>query len=129
LEEVFKKEFPNAKIQRCQVHVAWQVLPKVSQKLKEPIAHGLRSIFYASSGGEGPRVFGELKSRWEGELPKFFHKTSRDKENINRYPPSMDLRSYGAIVYVWLLTPSALPATSTEKYFNVVVVAITIGPV
>jgi putative transposase len=35
LEKVFKEEFPNAKVQRCQVHVARNVLAKVPRKLKK----------------------------------------------------------------------------------------------
>lgn len=34
LEKVFREEFPHAKVQRCQVHVARNVLAKVPQKLK-----------------------------------------------------------------------------------------------
>ena len=49
LEKVFKEEFPKAKVQRCQVHVARNVLAKVPRKLKRAVADDLRSIFYASS--------------------------------------------------------------------------------
>jgi putative transposase len=49
LEKVFTEEFPNAKVQRCQVHVARNVLAKVPQKLKKTVADDLRSLFYASS--------------------------------------------------------------------------------
>ncbi|PXF55799.1 MAG: IS256 family transposase, partial [Deltaproteobacteria bacterium] len=49
LEAVFKQEFPSAKVQRCQVHVARNVLAKVPKKLKKEVADDLRSIFYASS--------------------------------------------------------------------------------
>lgn len=69
LEKVFKEEFPQAKVQRCQVHVARNVLAKVPRKLKQPVADGLRSIFYASSEEKARRLFGDLKSRWENELP------------------------------------------------------------
>ena len=37
LEKVFKEEFPKAKVQRCQVHVARNVLAKVPRKLKKEI--------------------------------------------------------------------------------------------
>ena len=49
LEGVFKEEFPQAKVQRCQVHVARNVLAKVPKKLKKEVADDVRSIFYASS--------------------------------------------------------------------------------
>ena len=48
LETVFNEEFPKAKVQRCQVHVAKNVLAKVPKKLKQSVADDMRSIFYAS---------------------------------------------------------------------------------
>ena len=49
LEMVLKEEFPKAEVQRCQVHVARNVLARVPKKLKQGVADGMRSIFYASS--------------------------------------------------------------------------------
>ena len=49
LETVFREEFPKAKVQRCQVHVARNVLAKVPKKFKQDVANNLRSIFYARS--------------------------------------------------------------------------------
>jgi putative transposase len=69
LEKVFKEEFPQAQVQRCQVHVARNVLAKVPQKLKQPIADEVRSIFYASSEEKAREFFRDLKFRWENELP------------------------------------------------------------
>ena len=48
LEKVFLEEFTSAKVQRCQVHVARNILAKVPKKLKKKIADEVRSIFYAS---------------------------------------------------------------------------------
>ena len=48
-ESVFGEEFPKAKIQRCQVHVAPNVLAKVLKKLKQAVANDVRTIFYTSS--------------------------------------------------------------------------------
>jgi putative transposase len=69
LERVFKTEFPKAKIQRCQVHVARNVLAKVPRKLKQAVADDLRSIFYASSKKKAIKFFCEFKQKWEKELP------------------------------------------------------------
>ncbi len=38
LEKVFSEEFSNAKIQRCQVHVAKNILAKVPMRLKSVVA-------------------------------------------------------------------------------------------
>lgn len=69
LEAVFAQEFPNAKTQRCQVHVVRNILAKVPRKLKQPIADQVRSIFYASSKSKAMEFFSEFKDRWEKELP------------------------------------------------------------
>jgi len=69
LEKVFADEFPAAKVQRCQVHVARNVLAKVPQKFKEPVADGMRSIFYASSREKAREFFSEFKAKWEAQIP------------------------------------------------------------
>ena len=58
-------EFPKVRIQRCQVHVARNVLAKVSRKL----ADDMRSIFYASSKKKARKFFYEFNQKWEKELP------------------------------------------------------------
>jgi putative transposase len=69
LERVFLEEFPHAKVQRCQIHVARNVLAKVPRKLKKTIADEVRSIFYASSKSKALEFFGQFKSRWQNEIP------------------------------------------------------------
>lgn len=69
LEKVFKEEFANAKIQRCQVHVAKNVLAKVPRKLKQAVADDMRSIFYASSKDKALELFDQFKQRWDKQLP------------------------------------------------------------
>jgi putative transposase len=69
LENVFKEEFPNSKVQRCQVHVARNVLAKVPKKLKKDVADDLRSIFYASSKKKAFAFFNQFQDRWENDLP------------------------------------------------------------
>ena len=69
LEKVFTEEFPNAKVQRCQVHVARNVLAKVPRKLKKTIADETRSIFYASTKNKALEFYDQFKARWEKEIP------------------------------------------------------------
>lgn len=69
LETVFKEEFSQAKIQRCQVHVARNVLAKVPKKYKQDIADEMRSIFYASSREKSRELFKTFKERWHRILP------------------------------------------------------------
>jgi putative transposase len=67
LEKVFREEFAQSKVQRCQVHVSRNVLAKVPQKLKQAVADDLRSIFYASSREKAREMFPKLS----GELSDF----------------------------------------------------------
>jgi len=69
LEKVFREEFPKSKVQRCQVHVARNVLAKVPQKLKQPVADDMRSIFYASSKAKALEFASQFNERWQKEIP------------------------------------------------------------
>ncbi|OPY68895.1 MAG: Transposase, Mutator family [Syntrophorhabdaceae bacterium PtaU1.Bin034] len=69
LEKVFQEEFSHAKIQRCQVHVAKNVIAKVPRKLKREVADDLRSIFYASSRKKAEEFAVTFAAKWEKDLP------------------------------------------------------------
>lgn len=69
LEGVFMEEFPRAKVQRCQVHVARNILAKVPRKLKKKVSDEVRSIFYASSRKKAIQFFNGFKTKWKNELP------------------------------------------------------------
>ncbi len=81
LEKVFKEEFPSAKIQRCQVHVARNVLAKVPKKLKQAVADDMRSIFYASSKDKAKELFKAFRERWEKDLPSAVKTLERSIEH------------------------------------------------
>ena len=84
LEKVFKEEFYNSEVQRCQVHVAntkadvykangfmsaGVVLSKVQVKHKKEVADDLRSIFYASSKDKAVGFFKEFKNKYDKDFP------------------------------------------------------------
>jgi putative transposase len=69
LERVFTEEFTKAKVQRCQIHVARNVLAKVPKKLKKNVADQVRSIFYASSKSKAIEFFESFKAMREKDLP------------------------------------------------------------
>jgi putative transposase len=69
LEKVFREEFPKGKVQRCQVHVARNVLAKVPKKLKQEVADDIRSIFYASSREKAMEFSTQFTKRWQKEVP------------------------------------------------------------
>lgn len=69
LEKVFTEEFPKSKVQRCQVHVARNVLCKVPKKLKQEVVDDIRSVFYAKSRSKADMFMNEFKLKWEKEIP------------------------------------------------------------
>lgn len=69
LEAVFTEEFPKAKIQRCQVHVARNVLAKVPKKRKQDVSDNLRDIFYAESRVNSKAAYQAFRDKYAQELP------------------------------------------------------------
>lgn len=69
LEKVFKEEFSEAKIQRCQVHVARNVISKVPRNMKEKVADDMRSVFYADTKKKALLFFEEFKRKYEKDVP------------------------------------------------------------
>lgn len=69
LEKVFHEEFIKAKIQRCQVHVARNVICKVPRKHKQEVADDIRSIFYASTKKKAWKFFYDFERKWEKDHP------------------------------------------------------------
>jgi len=69
LEKVFEEEFKGAVVQRCQVHVARNVMSKVPHKMREKVADEVRSIFYASTEKKARAFFESFKKNYEREIP------------------------------------------------------------
>lgn len=69
LELVFKDEFPQADIQRCQVHVQRNILCKVPKKLKEEVADDVRSVFYSKTKNKALEFAEKFNKKWSKDLP------------------------------------------------------------
>lgn len=81
LETVFREEFPQASTQRCQVHVARNVLAKVPKKFKDEVASDLRSVFYADSRQTADKCFGTFKQKWQKIVPSAVECLERSVES------------------------------------------------
>lgn len=81
LERVFQEEFKNAKIQRCQVHVARNVLSKVPKKIKREVADKLRDIFYSSNRNKAKSKFEIFKEEYEEKIPTAVKSLSNNINN------------------------------------------------
>lgn len=80
LEAVFREEFPQAKTQRCQVHVARNVLAKVPRALKAKVAADLKPIFYAPSRPEALEACERFRDKWAGVVPSALASLERSLE-------------------------------------------------
>jgi putative transposase len=69
LEKVFREEFSNAKVQRCTVHVARNVLAKVPKSLKEKVSDKMRDIFYASDKKKAIENYEAFAQEYRKEIP------------------------------------------------------------
>jgi putative transposase len=69
LERVFEEEFPRAKVQRCQVHVARNVLTKVPRCRKQEVADRLRDVFYAETRDRAWEAYRRFYETYAQELP------------------------------------------------------------
>lgn len=81
LEKVFLEEFKNSRVQRCQVHLARNVLAKCPHKIKQAVADDLRSIFYASSKKKAESFYKEFERKWGKEIPSAFKSLETNLEN------------------------------------------------
>lgn len=69
LEKVFKEEFSEAKIQRCQVHVARNVMSKVPHNMRQKVADDMRSVFYSDTKKKALSFFDQFKQKYEKDIP------------------------------------------------------------
>ena len=69
LEKVFEEEFPNAKTQRCTVHVTRNVLTKVPRSLQEETGDKLRDIFYAPNRKRAIENYKTFVNEYRGTIP------------------------------------------------------------
>jgi putative transposase len=72
LEKVFLEEFKNGKVQRCQVHLARNVLAKTPHKIKQQVADDLRSVFYATTKKKADAFYKDFERKWAKEIPSAF---------------------------------------------------------
>ena len=85
LEKVFLEEFSHSKVQRCQVHVARNVLAKVPKKQKQAVADDVRSIFYASDKTKAKEFLRVFQDKWKSTLPSAVKCLENSFESCTNY--------------------------------------------
>ena len=70
LAAAVRRFLPEARRQRCTVHLQRNVLAKVPHRLRKRVAREVAAVFQASGLVEAKKVLAELKARWHRELPE-----------------------------------------------------------
>jgi putative transposase len=70
LAAAVRRFLPEARRQRCTVHLQRNVLVKVPHRLRKRVARDIAKIFQAPALAEAKKLVAELKARWGGELPE-----------------------------------------------------------
>lgn len=65
-----RRFLPEARRQRCTVHLQRNVLAKVPRRLRNRVAREVALIFQAPGLGEAKRLLAEFRARWRKELPE-----------------------------------------------------------
>ncbi len=85
LEKVFLEEFSSSKVQRCQVHVARNILAKVPKKLKQAVADDVRSIFYATNKTKAKEFLRLFQDKWNTTVPSAVKCLENNFESCTTY--------------------------------------------
>jgi putative transposase len=85
LETVFREEFPQARTQRCQVHVVRNVLAKVPRKLKTEVAADIKPVFYAPSRLQALEAYERFREKWQAIVPSAVASLERSLEACLTY--------------------------------------------
>ena len=69
LEKVFEEEFPDAKIQRCTVHVTRNVITKVPCSMRKEVGDKLTDIFYAPNKKDAIGNYNAFIEEYQDRIP------------------------------------------------------------
>jgi transposase-like protein len=70
LAAAVRRFLPEARQQRCTVHLLRNVTAKVPRRLRKRVAREVGAIFQASGLGKAKQRLAEVKARWTQELPE-----------------------------------------------------------
>lgn len=65
-----RKLLPEARRQRCTVHLQRNVLAKVPHRLRKRVAREVSAVFNADGLDEARKLLGAFQARWDKELPE-----------------------------------------------------------
>jgi putative transposase len=85
LEDTFRRCFPRAQTQRCQVHAKRNALRRVRKADRPAFSAGLSRVFYAGSASEARQQFHAFQEQWQPHFPGAVAVIERDLDSLLRF--------------------------------------------
>jgi len=82
LEGIFRKKFPKARVQRCQIHKSRNVLAKVPRRLQEEVRTVMNAVFYNESEQASRAALATFRDQWGRRCPDATACLERDLDAI-----------------------------------------------
>lgn len=82
LEALFRRLFPRAVVQRCQVHAKRNAIARVTKKDRGAFKADLDRVFYASSESAARKAWHSLKEHWSRSYPSAVQTIEKDLESL-----------------------------------------------
>lgn len=82
LADAFREAFPRARVARCWVHKARNVLPRVPKRLQAGFLQDWDRVQYAADRNSAEQAWTELKERWEKVCNDAVRCLERDREEL-----------------------------------------------
>jgi len=85
LEAAFRRCFPRAQTQRCQVHAKRNALRRVRKADRPAFSADLSRVFYAGSASEARQQFHAFRKQWHPQFPGAVSVIERDLDSLLRF--------------------------------------------
>jgi putative transposase len=85
LEAIFRRYFPQAQTQRCQVHAKRNALRRVRKAERPAFSAALSRVFYAGSAAEARQQFFAFRDEWQPLFPGAVAVIERDLDSLLRF--------------------------------------------
>lgn len=85
LEAAFRRSFPQAQTQRCQVHAKRNALRRVRKAERPAVSAALSQVFYAASASAARQAFHAFRAAWQPHFPGAVAVIERDLDSLLRF--------------------------------------------
>ena len=85
LEDAFRRCFPRAQTQRCQVHAKRNALRRVRKAERPAFSAAVSRVFYASHESEARQQYHAFREQWQPRFPGAVALIERDLDSLLRF--------------------------------------------